>query len=100
MRVLAVGATGLFAGLVVPALVARGVQVRALGHDPAKADRVRELGAEEAVAGDLRERESIDKAPRHASAKVFRFPDLGPASRSPLGFAGPGHGDQGNDGPG
>lgn len=62
MRVLAVGATGQFAGLVVPALVAKGLQVRALVHDPAKADRVRELGADEAVAGDLRDRESIDKA--------------------------------------
>jgi uncharacterized protein YbjT (DUF2867 family) len=50
--VLAVGATGQFAGLVVPALAAKGVQVRALVHDPAKADRVRELGADEAVAGD------------------------------------------------
>jgi uncharacterized protein YbjT (DUF2867 family) len=35
MRVLAIGATGQFAGLVVPALVSRGVQVKALVHDPA-----------------------------------------------------------------
>ena len=62
MRVLAVGATGQFAGLVVPALVAKGVQVRALVHDPAKAGRVRELGADEQVAGDLRDRASIDAA--------------------------------------
>jgi uncharacterized protein YbjT (DUF2867 family) len=55
MRVLA-GATGQFAGLVVPALVAKGLQVRALVHDPTKADRVRELGAQETVAGDLRDR--------------------------------------------
>jgi uncharacterized protein YbjT (DUF2867 family) len=60
MRVLAVGATGQFAGLVVPALVAKGLQVRALVHDPTKADRVRELGAQETVAGDLRDRVSID----------------------------------------
>ncbi len=62
MRVLAVGATGQFAGLVVPALAAKGVQVRGLVHDPAKADRVRELGADEAVAGDLRDPASIDAA--------------------------------------
>ena len=46
MRVLAIGATGQFAGLVVPALVSRGVQVRALVHDPAKQDQVREAGAD------------------------------------------------------
>lgn len=62
MRVLAVGATGQFAGLVVPELVAKGVRVRALVHDPAKADQVRALGAHELVAGDLRDRASIDAA--------------------------------------
>ena len=34
MRVLVTGATGQFAGLVVPALVSRGVGVRAFVHDP------------------------------------------------------------------
>lgn len=62
MRVLAVGATGQFAGLVVPALVSRGLQVRALVHDPAKAERVRELGEIETVGADLRDRASIDAA--------------------------------------
>jgi uncharacterized protein YbjT (DUF2867 family) len=62
MRVLAVGATGQFAGLIVPALVAKGLQVRALVHDPTKADRARQLGATETVAGDLRDRASIDAA--------------------------------------
>ncbi len=62
MRILAVGATGQFAGLVVPALVSRGIQVRALVHDPAKADRVRAVGAQESVSGDLRDRASIDAA--------------------------------------
>lgn len=55
MRVLACGATGQFAGLVVPTLVSRGVQVRALVHDPAKQDRVRDAGADQAVVGDLRD---------------------------------------------
>jgi uncharacterized protein YbjT (DUF2867 family) len=62
MRVLAIGATGQFAGLVVPALAARGVQVRALVHDPAKQDRVREAGADQAVAGDLRDPASLRAA--------------------------------------
>lgn len=62
MRVLAIGATGQFAGLVVPELVAKGLTVRALVHDPAKADRARDLGADETVPGDLRDRASIDEA--------------------------------------
>ncbi len=59
---LAIGATGQFAGLVVPALVSRGVQVKALVHDPTKQDRVREAGADQAVVGDLRDRVSMRAA--------------------------------------
>ncbi|HEY0936595.1 MAG TPA: NmrA family NAD(P)-binding protein [Trebonia sp.] len=62
MRVLAVGATGQFAGLVLPALVSRGIQVRALVHDPAKRDQAREAGAGETVPGDLRDPASLDAA--------------------------------------
>jgi uncharacterized protein YbjT (DUF2867 family) len=62
MRVLAIGATGQFAGLVVPALVSAGVQVRALVHDPEKKDQVREAGADQAVAGDLRDPASLRAA--------------------------------------
>jgi uncharacterized protein YbjT (DUF2867 family) len=62
MRVLAIGATGQFAGLVVPALVAKGIGVRALVHDPAKQDQVKEAGADQAVAGDLRDPASIRAA--------------------------------------
>lgn len=53
MKVLATGATGAYAGLVVPALVRRGIAVRALVHDPAKADLPRADGAQEVVQGDL-----------------------------------------------
>ena len=52
MRVLAIGATGQFAGLVVPALV----------HDPEKKDQVRAAGADQAVAGDLRDPASLRAA--------------------------------------
>ena len=62
MRVLAIGATGQVAGLVVPALVSKGVQVRALVHDPDKRDQVLAAGADEAVAGDLRDAASIGAA--------------------------------------
>ena len=62
MRVLAIGATGQFAGLALPALVSRGVQVRALVHDPAKRNRARDAGADEVVLGDLRDPASVRSA--------------------------------------
>lgn len=62
MKVLAVGATGQFAGLVEPALVGAGVEVRALVHDPAKLDDARSAGAQEAVVGDLRDPASLRSA--------------------------------------
>jgi uncharacterized protein YbjT (DUF2867 family) len=80
MRVLAVGATGQFAGLVVPALVSKGLQVRALVHDRAKADRVRELGADETVSGDLRDRGSIDAALDGVNAVFHVTPAFAPDS--------------------
>jgi uncharacterized protein YbjT (DUF2867 family) len=80
MRVLAVGATGQFAGLVVPALVSKGLQVRALVHDPTKADRARELGATETVAGDLRDRASIDAALDGVDAVFHITPAFAPDS--------------------
>jgi uncharacterized protein YbjT (DUF2867 family) len=80
MRMLAIGATGQFAGLVVPALVSKGLRVRALVHHPAKADRVRELGADEAVAGDLRDRASIDAALTGVDAVFHVTPAFAPDS--------------------
>src|SRR5579859_1058968 len=62
MRVLAIGATGQYAGLVVPALAARSVQVRALVHEPAKLAQAKGAGAAEAVAGDLRDPASLRAA--------------------------------------
>jgi uncharacterized protein YbjT (DUF2867 family) len=53
--------------------------VRALVHDPAKADRVRELGADEAVAGDLRDRASIDAALTGVDAVFHVTPAFAPA---------------------
>lgn len=62
MKVLAVGATGKFAGLVVPALARRGVEVRALVHDPAKADAAIAGGAAETVQADLHDPDSLRAA--------------------------------------
>jgi len=80
VRVLAIGATGQFAGMVVPALTARGVTVRALVHDSAKVDRVRDLGAEEAVHGDLRDRASLDTALKGVDAVFHVTPAFAPDS--------------------
>lgn len=62
MKILATGATGQFAALVVPALVDAGHYVRALAHDTAKADIPRHLGAQETVQGDLRDPDSLSAA--------------------------------------
>ncbi len=62
MKILAVGASGRFGGLVVPELVRRGAAVRALIHDRTKEDQVRRHGAAETVVGDLTDRTSLDAA--------------------------------------
>jgi uncharacterized protein YbjT (DUF2867 family) len=73
--VLVVGASGRFAGLVVPELVRRNATVRALVHDPAKAEKARMLGASEVAIGDLRNRRSLESAVEGV-AGVFH---IGPA---------------------
>lgn len=62
MRVLATGSTGKFAGLVVPALAHRGLDVVAMVHDPGKADIARTNGASTTVRADLADRASLDAA--------------------------------------
>ncbi len=63
-EVLAVGAAGQFAGLVVPALAERGARVRGFIRDASQAHAVRDHGAEEIAIGDLRDRSSLDAALR------------------------------------
>jgi uncharacterized protein YbjT (DUF2867 family) len=60
--VLVVGATGRFAGLVVPELVRRNATVRALIREPASAEKARRLGASEVVIGNLRDPQSLEDA--------------------------------------
>jgi uncharacterized protein YbjT (DUF2867 family) len=60
--ILAVGAAGKFAGMVVPELVKRGEDVRGLIHKPEEAARVRKAGAVEVVVGDLMHPEELDAA--------------------------------------
>jgi uncharacterized protein YbjT (DUF2867 family) len=73
--ILVVGATGRFAGLVVPELIRRNASVRALLRDPANAEKARQLGVSEVATGDLRNRQSLEKAVEGADG-VFH---IGPA---------------------
>jgi uncharacterized protein YbjT (DUF2867 family) len=70
VKILAVGAAGKFAGLVIPALAGRGARVRGLVRKPDQAAQVRSHGAEEVVVGDLRDRASLDAA-LHGIDAVF-----------------------------
>ena len=60
--VLAVGAAGPSAGLVVPELAKRGARVRGLIRDARQENAVRERGATEVAVGDLTDRTSLDAA--------------------------------------
>lgn len=62
MKVMMVGATGPNAGLVLPALTAAGVTVRALVRDSARAEVARQRGAKEVAIGDLRDARSLRDA--------------------------------------
>src|ERR1700744_3287778 len=62
MKVLATGATGQYAHHVVTALVARGIEVRGVVHDPAKAGEARIAGATETVQVDLADADGVAAA--------------------------------------
>lgn len=76
--VLAVGAAGPSAGLVVPELAERDAKVRGLVRDPKQADAVRERGASEVAVGDLTDRASIDAAMRGVDAVFYIAPAFMP----------------------
>lgn len=62
MNVLAVGATGKYASLVVPELKKRGVTVRALVRDENRISAAHRAGADETAVGDLRDPDSLRAA--------------------------------------
>jgi uncharacterized protein YbjT (DUF2867 family) len=59
MKVLMVGATGEFAGLVLPELVKCGIKVRALVRNEQKAAIAKKRGAHETIIGDLDQPDSL-----------------------------------------
>jgi len=73
-KILAVGASGKFAGLVIPELTARGAIVRGLIRDGAKEALVRTQGATEIAIGDLTNRASLDVALRGVDAVFYIAP--------------------------
>lgn len=76
--ILAVGAAGAFAGLVVPELAKRGASVRGLVQDHRQADAVRKHGAAEIAIGDLRDRASLDAALKGVDSVFYIAPAFMP----------------------
>ena len=77
-KVLAVGAAGKFAGLVVPELAKRGVKVRGLTSDPGHADIARGNGAAEVAVGDLRNVGSLRAALEDVTSVFYIAPVFTP----------------------
>ena len=76
--VLAVGAAGPSAGLVVPELARRGVKVRGLIRDPSQAEVVWRCGAAEVAIGDLRDAASVAAALEGVDAVFYIAPAFMP----------------------
>lgn len=72
--ILAVGAAGPFAGLVVPALAKRGVNVRGLIRSAEQRGAVLKNGASEVAVGDLTDRASLDAALKGVDAVFYVAP--------------------------
>jgi uncharacterized protein YbjT (DUF2867 family) len=72
--ILAVGAAGKFAGLVLPALVQRGARVRGLIRSAADAEAVRKHGAAEVAIGDLSDRASLNAALKGVDSVFYIAP--------------------------
>ena len=72
--VLAFGASGKFAGMVVPALAARGATVRGFAKSEREGEKARAHGASEIAVGDLTDRASVDRALRGVERVFYISP--------------------------
>lgn len=72
--ILAVGAAGKFAGLVVPELAKRGARVRGMIQNPKQGELVRKNGAAEVAVADLTDRASLDAALRGVDSVFYIAP--------------------------
>jgi len=86
MKVLAIGAAGKYAGLVVPELTKRGVTIRALVRDESAAATARERGADETTIGDLRDPASLRAAAESVDGVFHLNPAFAP-DESGMGVA-------------
>jgi uncharacterized protein YbjT (DUF2867 family) len=74
--ILAIGAAGKFAGLVIPELAKRGGKVRGLVHHAEQADEVIKNGAVEVVVGDLSDRSFLDVAMKDIDSVFYIAPAM------------------------
>jgi uncharacterized protein YbjT (DUF2867 family) len=84
--ILAVGAGGKFAGLVVPELARRGAKVRGLVHDARDAPAVRAAGAQEVVVGELADPAAVRAALRGVG-RVFYIAPVALPDEAEVGVA-------------
>ncbi len=82
--ILAVGAAGHFAGLVVPELAKRGAKVRALIRHAEQSEAVTRNGAAEVALGDLSDRASLDAVLTGVDS-VFYIAPLGVPNEAEIG---------------
>src|SRR4029077_1459353 len=80
MKVLATGATGQYGHHVVSALVAQGIDVRGVAHDPAKADEAHRVGATETVQVDLADADGVAEALRGVDGVFLITPAFHPGA--------------------
>jgi len=80
--ILAVGAAGKFAGLVLPALAQRGAKVRGLIRRASDAERVRAHGATDVAVGDLEDRASVNAALDGIDSVFYIAPAFFPTKRA------------------
>lgn len=72
--ILVVGASGKFAGLVVPELARRGAEIRAMIHHARDEPAVRKAGAQDVVVGDLTDPASVAAALRGVGRVFYVAP--------------------------
>jgi uncharacterized protein YbjT (DUF2867 family) len=86
MKILMVGASGKYAGLVLPELKKRGAIVRALIRSEDKAEEARKQGADETAVGDLNNIASLRKAAQGVDGVFHINPAFAP-NEAQLGVA-------------